>query len=366
MRPGFDNFEIVGKSWPDESEHGHDSWDILCSIIRHANLKVLEDYGNSVDELYNNLQSNAINIFAVSIGFENELKENYDKLNTEYLNLAKHIKKGNFLWFVAGTNLRNNWTKIYQEELDLPDDHSIYSVPQSTSNSQNDAVLDKHIMLTIGTNANGDADITNANHGSKFPVGFHPDALFSGRSFPYHTLDGYIYAADGNYTTSHTNYTNLAMTDLCFQMYAEVADVDQLMNMIRSTSLTNYIRLNGQTQDLHLINPAGFFLKYLMPTVPATLTEGTTASLSQGYYHGVVFNIPGAEVNINGEWVPFTNANFDRIKIQNPFTLQWRLNSEFLPMMGYTRGTTITGQLIAVDDQWHGLNITQDVTITIN
>ena len=27
---------------------------------------------------------------------------------------------------------------------------------------------------------------------------------------------------------------------------------------------------------------------------------------------------------------------------------------------------SIQGQLIAVDDQWHGLNITQDVTITIN
>lgn len=363
---GFDNFEVVGKDFHDEDEHGHNGWDILCSIIDHANLKVLEDYGNSVDELYNNLQSNAINIFAQSKGMEVNSKEEYDKNNKEYFNLKKYIKKGNFLWFVSGSNLSSTQNKIYQEDLDLPDEKSMYCVPQSQAHNKNDAVLDKHIMLTIGTNANGDADITDSSKGSRFPVGFHPDVLFSGRAFPQHRLNGNIYGEQGNYTTSYPNYTNLAMTDLCFQMYAEVADVDQLMNMIRSTSLTNYIRLNGQTQDLHLINPAGFFLKYLMPTVPATLTEGTTASLSQGYYHGVVFNIPGAEVNINGEWVPFTNANFDRIKKQNPFTLQWRLNSEYLPMMGYTRGTTITGQLIAVDDQWHGLNITQDVTITIN
>ncbi len=60
------------------------------------------------------------------------------------------------------------------------------------------------------------------------------------------------------------------MTDLCFQMKADVADVDELLEMIRSTALTDYIRfdLNGdrdtddtyegqpETQPLQLINPA--------------------------------------------------------------------------------------------------------------
>lgn len=46
------------------------------------------------------------------------------------------------------------------------------------------------------------------------------------------------------------------MTDLCFQMFAEVKDVDELLNMIRATSLTDHISLDGQTQALHLINPA--------------------------------------------------------------------------------------------------------------
>lgn len=140
-------------------------------------------------------------------------------------------------------------------------------------------------------------------------------------------------------------------------------DISQLMNMIRATSLTNYIRLDGNTQKLHLINPAGFFIKYLMPTVTNSITEGKTVNLTRGYYHGIVFNILGAEVSINGEWVPFNKANLERIKEKNPFSLQWRLNGELLAMMGYTRGKTVTGQLIAVDDQWHGLNITQDITI---
>ena len=60
------------------------------------------------------------------------------------------------------------------------------------------------------------------------------------------------------------------MTGLCFQMFAEAKDVNQLLEMIRSTCLTDYIRfdLNGdgdtndtykgqpETQPLQLINPA--------------------------------------------------------------------------------------------------------------
>ena len=34
------------------------------------------------------------------------------------------------------------------------------------------------------------------------------------------------------------------MTDLCFQMFAEVENVDQLLDMIRTTSLTDYISLD--------------------------------------------------------------------------------------------------------------------------
>ena len=60
------------------------------------------------------------------------------------------------------------------------------------------------------------------------------------------------------------------MADLCFQMKADIQDVDELLEMMRSTALTDYIRLdlnedgdtddnyNGQpeTQPLQLINPA--------------------------------------------------------------------------------------------------------------
>jgi hypothetical protein len=39
-------------------------------------------------------------------------------------------------------------------------------------------------------------------------------------------------------------------------MFAEAEDVDVLLEMIRSTALTDYISLDGETQPLQLMNPA--------------------------------------------------------------------------------------------------------------
>ena len=148
-------------------------------------------------------------------------------------------------------------------------------------------------------------------------------------------------------------------------MKADVADVDELLEMIRSTALTDYIRLDGQTQELQLINPAGLFLKYLMPTIPATVSWSNATALEKGYYHGIVFDIPGAEVNINGEWMAYEAKNKEAILAQNPLTLQWRLNGSLLRKYGYKQGDTVSGRLIVVDDQWNGLNITKDITVKV-
>ena len=156
------------------------------------------------------------------------------------------------------------------------------------------------------------------------------------------------------------------MTDLCFQMKADIPNVNELMDMIRNTSLTDQIHLDGQTQDLHLINPAGFIMEYLMPTdLPATVSWSNATALEKGYYHGIVFDIPGAEVNINGEWMAYEAKNKEAILAQNPLTLQWRLNGSLLRKYGYKQGDTVTGKLIVVDDQWNGLNITKDISVMI-
>ena len=148
-------------------------------------------------------------------------------------------------------------------------------------------------------------------------------------------------------------------------MKADVTDVNQLLNMIRSTSLTNYIRLDGQTQKLQLINPAGLFMKYLMPTMPTTISWSKTAALEKGFYHGVVFDIPGAEVCINGEWTTFSDQNKDAILAQNPMNLEWRLNGDLLRQLGYGSNNPVKGCILVVDDQWNGLTIAQDISVEV-
>ncbi|MBO4825644.1 MAG: hypothetical protein J5506_00205 [Prevotella sp.] len=114
------------------------------------------------------------------------------------------------------------------------------------------------------------------------------------------------------------------------------------------------------------MNPAGVIKKYLMPTtLPTSLKANETISLEKGYYHGVVFQIPGAEVKINGQWIAFTDDNKNRILAQNPMTLEWRLNGNLLNNYNYKPGDTIDGQIIVVDDQWNGLNITKDFSVNV-
>lgn len=121
------------------------------------------------------------------------------------------------------------------------------------------------------------------------------------------------------------------------------------------------------TQELQLMNPAGFFLKYLMPfDLPTNIKAGEAIALNKGYYHGLAFDIPGAEVKINGEWISFSDENKDLVFAQNPFALEWRLNGDLLRKFGYKQGDTVKGKVIAIDDHWNGLNLSQDISITVS
>ena len=103
-----------------------------------------------------------------------------------------------------------------------------------------------------------------------------------------------------------------------------------------------------------------------MPTaIPTNLDINETIALDKGYYHGVVYQIPGAEVNINGEWIAFTDDNKNQILAQNPMNLEWRLNSELLLKYNYKPGDVISGKILVVDDKWNGLNIPKDFSFNI-
>lgn len=103
-----------------------------------------------------------------------------------------------------------------------------------------------------------------------------------------------------------------------------------------------------------------------MPTnLPAVIEEDETLTLNKGYYKGVVFDIPGAEVNINGVWTTYNDTNKTAILSQNPFSIEWRLNSTLLRKLGYSSGDAVTGNVIVVDDEWHCLNMANDITFEI-
>lgn len=384
---GYNNYELLW--WDDEpSKHAHVEWFILNTHIKHANYKVINPlYGDMYDVLYNLCKSdpNKINIMWISVGSEGE-RDAYDSWDMK--SVQEYEKEPNWLVFAAGTNIRRKTSygvllyKIYQEDYDLPDEHSIYSW-FSRAHNRNDYTIDRHLILTFGTNKDGDIDQTGVEReSSKFPVGFHPKVLFSGRTLPYRTYEwDKIRTATWHYTTSFANYYNVVVADLCFQLFAEVKDVDELLEMIRSTAHTDYIRLdlNGdgdtddtydgqpETQPLILMNPGWLFQKYLMPTaLPASINTNETITLEKGYYHGVIYQIPGAEVNINGQWMAFTDEHKDLILAQNPMTLTWRLNGDLLRKLGYKLGDTVNGKVIAVDDRWNGLNLTQDMSISVS
>ena len=178
---------------------------------------------------------------------------------------------------------------------------------------------------------------------------------------------GYVSAEwPTGYATSHTNYVNVALMDICFQLFAEVKDVDELLEMVRSTALTDYIRLDSQIQPLQLINPAGFIQKYLMVSeLPSLIGNDETSILEKGYYKGVAFDIPGAEVKIGEEWIPATEDNSEIIKASKPFNAEWRLNGTLLRKIGYKPGDTIEGRMFLVDDQWNGLRLEIPVNVIV-
>ena len=217
----------------------------------------------------------------------------------------------------------------------------LYSL-QSLATGASDDLVNKALLVTFATNAAGDSDLSGETIScSRFPVGFHDKVLFAGRAFPKHDFEEDAYSGEGGlsnhgkYATSFTNYVNVALMSLCFQMFAETKDVFDLLDMVRSTCLTDYI------------------------------STGETVSLEKGYYNGVLFSIPGAEVKINDEWVAFDNKNKDKILAQNPMNLEWRLNGDLLRKMGYTSGQTVEGQVITVDDKWGGLRLEIPMTIKI-
>ena len=379
--PLTENFEVVGRGFTlgEGDRHSKDEWNILNMIVPNTRriIAVNAFYDKSVTSFTESPQSDWINMDAYLEAYPNSIvivaqstgPRDRDRFHeaSDYPMIRQYCKSGQLIFFKSVGNVHEYngilYNKCFHKDIET-DGHGFYDL-HSMANGKNDADADMSLLVSIGTGATGDIDQTGYIYESSvFPVGFHDKVLFAGRTLPILHDDGTYGAYTGHYASSYANYYNAAIMSLCFQMYAEAKDVFELLDMVRSTCLTDYIRLDGMTQPLQLINPAGLYKKYLTPqNLPEAISTKETLSLEKGYYKGVIFSIPGAEVKINGEWIAFDNKNKDLILAQNPMNLEWRLNGDLLHKMGYTSGQTIEGQIITVDDRWGDLRLEVPMTI---
>ena len=365
----YNNYETIWSITGEPSNHAHKEWHILNTLINHANFQICET--GEIDVIKNLIQQNPNNIYIFWNSAHSESDKSRYNNRLSYFNTRKNLNRlPNFIIFVAWWNIKKpSWVlknKIYHEDIN-GDEHWVYSLASSTNGKSNNDP-NNHLIITVWTNANGNIDQTNETYeSSKYPVWFHNNNLFAWRAFPTHSAASWkIEGETWKYATSYVNYVNVAVADLCFQMFAEVENVNELLNMIRSSStLRDHIKFNGEDQPLILINPAGFFKKYCMPTgLPTLINTTETVSLNKGYYKGVIFEIPWAEVKIDWQWIAYNDANKSVIRGQNPFSLEWRINGDLCRKMGY-KWKAVAGKVIVVDDKWNGLNISSDFNVNI-
>ena len=100
---------------------------------------------------------------------------------------------------------------------------------------------------------------------------------------------------------------------------------------------------------------------------PQSISTTQTIGLEKGYYKGVVFEIPGVEVEIDGDWIPYLAGNDEVIRAANPFKLNWRLSGDLLRKMGYGPGGNLTVEvrIRLVDDQWNALRLELPLTLSV-
>ena len=370
----YDNYEKIWWTFTSQpSFHAYNERNILNSIVKYATFQIADS--QRAKSLYQLANDNPDNIYIFWISKIRETNT-INTLNTNRIfweNLKKAWKLPNFIIRIAWTNIKQKeWilkNKIFQKDI-APHPSCVYT-QASYANWHNDAKADSHILVTIWTNDRWDVDQTDEkDFGSKFPVWFHPDILFAGREIPRNDFLQWCVRLDlsWKYQTSIPNYVNVAMTDLCFQMFAETKNLDELLDMIRSTALSDYIRFDGYApQPLQLINPAWFIQKYLMPSgLPTQINQWDILPLDKWYYKWIIFDIPWTEVNIGWEWIAYNDTNKDIIKSQNPFTLQWRLNWDLCKKLWYSSSKPIQWKIIICDDTFNWLNIHSDISIIPN
>ena len=371
----FEDFEFIGKSYEGSNNYNANrEMFILKTILKHSHLCVCMG-GDSESGPYYNHSDLYIGKYANEhpdkifiAGYGTNILDyypiwgwGYSSSNGFYADVRESYKSENIMIF---SKLREAHYDLGNEHIQYENNINSYWLP--LANNRHDNIVDCHMLYSFGIGNNSFLDVNSQNSQTCFPVNLHKDAVFSGRNFSFRYYGSTGTSSPGSNPALPT-YLNVALASLCFQMKADVKNVDELLYMIRATSLTDTVQRYDVVQPLHLINPAGFFQRYLMPqSLPETVGEGPYARLEKGFYKGVIFDIPGAEVNIDGEWITASAANEGRIKAQDPFSLEWRLNVPKLLSMGYGNNDEVTGHVIVVDDQFSGLNIEKEFKVLVS
>lgn len=105
---GYNNFEKLGGEFAEEpSSHAHDEWDILNTLIAHANFKVCNPTamnGEMDEHLKKEVDKNPNNIYIFGCSsYACVDKETYSYWNMN--RVKKLCQSKNFLFFVAGSNI---------------------------------------------------------------------------------------------------------------------------------------------------------------------------------------------------------------------------------------------------------------------
>lgn len=277
----------------------------------------------------------------------------------------------NVIIFVAwGDTETDNWVSlkilyngVYDEK--FWEWRYLYS---SMANSDKNNYPSSNMRIVVWNHPSGSVDVSNSSW-SLFPYWFDNNVTISGHPvLPIYRnwrFRGEDYAARWWYYSSYVAPTVTSEVQQIFGLHADVNNADELLEMMEScTANPDYISLNWKKQALQKYSPANFAEKYCMiMDIPSSIKPWEIITLNKWRYKWLVLNIAWTEVKINWQLVEYNKANESLIKSQNPMNLEQRINWDLVAK--YSKNWSVKWKLIAVDDQWNGLNMEKDITINV-